>query len=138
MVARVAIGGHRGLPVASSYRPFLTGLGVLAAYLAAALSLTYYMRGRVGARRWRRAHRLIPVAWALAAVHVVGAGTDAGSLWLQLPVALTAALVIALLGERVLGARRRPRAIRTPFARRTRGADASGRHLTRATPPDSA
>jgi hypothetical protein len=60
VVARVAIGGHRGLPVASSYRPFWTGLGVLAAYLAMALSLTYYVRGRVGARRWRRAHRLIP------------------------------------------------------------------------------
>ena len=103
------------VPFASSYRPVWTGLGVLAAYLAAALSLTYYARGRLGARRWRRAHRLIPIAWALAAVHVVGAGTDAVSLWLQVPVALTAALVLALLGERVLGARRpRARAAEAP------------------------
>ena len=42
------------VPFASSYRPVWTGLGVLAAYLAAALSLTYYARGRLGARRWRR------------------------------------------------------------------------------------
>jgi sulfoxide reductase heme-binding subunit YedZ len=105
------------VPFASSYRPVWTGLGVLAAYLAAALSLTYYVRGRLGARRWRRAHRLIPIAWALAAVHVVGAGTDAVSLWLQVPVALTAALVLALLGERVLGTRRpRARAAEVPPA----------------------
>jgi len=33
---------------------------------------------------------------------VVGAGTDAVSLWLQVPLALTAALVLALLGQRVM------------------------------------
>jgi methionine sulfoxide reductase heme-binding subunit len=152
------------VPFASSYRPIWTGLGVLAAYLAAALSLTYYVRGRVGARRWRRAHRLIPVAWALAAVHVVGAGTDAGSLWLQVPVALSAALVVALLGERVLGARRRPRAQLPPapaapslpaapatdgapaplWSRAAAGSDAgqgarsAALQLTRRAPPDSA
>jgi sulfoxide reductase heme-binding subunit YedZ len=89
------------VPFTSSYRPLWTGIGVLAGYLAAALSLTYYARRRLGVRRWRAAHRLIPVAWAMAAAHVIGAGTDAGSLWLQLPLALTLALVIALLGERV-------------------------------------
>jgi sulfoxide reductase heme-binding subunit YedZ len=89
------------VPFASSYRPVWTGLGVLATYLAAALSLTYYARRRLGTRRWRSAHRLIPLAWAMAAVHVIGAGTDAGSLWLRLPLALTLALVIALLGQRI-------------------------------------
>jgi sulfoxide reductase heme-binding subunit YedZ len=89
------------VPFASGYRPVWTGVGVLAAYLAAALSLTYYARRRLGARRWRTAHRLIPVAWAMAAVHVIGAGSDAGSLWLQVPLALSLALVIALLGQRI-------------------------------------
>ena len=82
---------------------------MLAAYLAAGLSLTYYARGRIGARRWRLAHRFIPIAWALAAVHVAGAGTDAVSLWLQVPLALSAALVLALLAERLFGTRRAPR-----------------------------
>jgi sulfoxide reductase heme-binding subunit YedZ len=89
------------VPFASGYRPVWTGVGVLAAYVAAALSLTYYARRRLGARRWRTAHRLIPVAWAMAAVHVIGAGSDAGSLWLQVPLALSLALVIALLGQRI-------------------------------------
>jgi len=93
------------VPFAMDYRPVWTGLGILAAYLTAGLSLTYYARGRLGARRWRTAHRLIPVAWAMAAVHVIGAGTDAGSLWLQVPIALTMSLALTLLGHRVLGGR---------------------------------
>ena len=101
------------VPFASDYRPVWTGLGVLAAYLAAALALTFYVRGRIGARRWRTAHRLIPFAWLLAAVHVIGAGSDAGSLWLQVPVALTAALVLTLLGRRLLP-RRRPEPVTPP------------------------
>jgi len=94
------------VPFASDYRPVWTGLGILAAYLAAALALTFYVRGRIGARRWRTAHRLIPVAWVMTAVHVIGAGSDAGSLWLQAPIALTAALVLTLLGRRLLPRRR--------------------------------
>ena len=97
------------IPFHSQYRPLWTGLGILAFYSAAGLSLTYYLRRRLGARRWRKAHRFIPVAWALAAVHVAGAGTDAVSLWLQVPLALSAALVMALLAERWLGKRRTAR-----------------------------
>jgi sulfoxide reductase heme-binding subunit YedZ len=100
------------VPFSTDYRPVWTGLGVLAAYLAAALALTFYVRARLGPRRWRQAHRLIPLAWAMAAIHVIGAGTDAGSLWLQVPIALTAALVLALLGQRLVP--RRPAAVPPP------------------------
>jgi sulfoxide reductase heme-binding subunit YedZ len=93
------------VPFAMSYRPAWTGIGILAGYVTAGLSLTYYARRRVGARRWRAAHRLIPVAWGMAVVHVIGSGSDAGSLWLQLPLALTISAVLTLLGYRVLGAR---------------------------------
>ena len=99
---------HPGLtgvivPFTMGYRPVWTGLGILAGYSAAALSLTYYLRRRVGTRRWRNAHRFIPVAWALAAIHVIGAGTDAGSLWLQATLAFTVASAGALLAYRLLG-----------------------------------
>jgi methionine sulfoxide reductase heme-binding subunit len=88
------------IPFTASYRPVWTGLGICAAYLAAGLSLSYYLRRRLGARRWRNAHRLIPVAWALAAVHVIGAGTDVVSLWLQVVLAITIAAVLVLLAQR--------------------------------------
>ena len=93
------------VPFAGTYRPFWTGLGILGGYLAAALSLTYYARKRIGTRRWRKAHRLIPIAWAMAVVHTLGAGSDAGSTWLAAPIALTIVSVVGLLGYRLLGPR---------------------------------
>jgi methionine sulfoxide reductase heme-binding subunit len=90
------------VPFSMSYRPAWTGIGILAGYLTAGLSLTYYARRRIGPHRWRVAHRLIPIAWAMAVVHVIGAGSDAGSLWLQAPLALTMSAVLTLLGCRVL------------------------------------
>ena len=118
------------VPFAMDYRPLWTGIGILAGYLAAGLSLTYYARRRLGARRWRAAHRLIPVAWAMAAVHVIGAGSDAGSLWLQVPLALTMALVLTLVGQRALGALRGAptrRPARAPVAPRTARMPATAR-----------
>jgi methionine sulfoxide reductase heme-binding subunit len=88
------------IPFTASYRPVWTGLGICAAYLAAGLSLSYYARRRLGSRRWRAAHRLIPVAWALSVAHVIGAGTDVVSLWLEAVLALTIAAVVALLAQR--------------------------------------
>lgn len=96
------------VPFTLDYRPVWTGLGILAAYGAAGLSLTYYARRRLGARRWRRAHRFIPVAWALAAAHVIGAGTDVVSLWLQIVLAATIAAVVALIVQRGLAGRSQP------------------------------
>lgn len=102
------------VPFAMSYRPAWTGVGILAGYLTAGLSLTYYARRQIGARRWRAAHRLIPLAWAMAVVHVIGSGSDAGSLWLQVPLALTISAVLTLVGYRVLGARTAKPARRPP------------------------
>jgi sulfoxide reductase heme-binding subunit YedZ len=90
------------VPFTTSYRPFYTGLGVCAAYLAAGLALTYYARTRIGAQRWRNAHRLIPIAWALASVHLLGAGSDAGDVWLQAPVAFAIAAVVVMFTWRAI------------------------------------
>jgi sulfoxide reductase heme-binding subunit YedZ len=96
------------IPFTNGYRPLWTGLGILAAYGAAGLSLTYYARRRLGHRRWRAAHRFIPIAWALAAAHVIGAGTDAVSLWLQAILAATIAAIVVLIVQRGLAGRTQP------------------------------
>jgi sulfoxide reductase heme-binding subunit YedZ len=85
------------VPFTMSYRPLWTGLGVCAGYLAAGLSLSYYARRKIGARRWRNAHRFIPIAWLLATVHLVMAGTDGRSLWLLIPLAAPVAAALTLL-----------------------------------------
>jgi sulfoxide reductase heme-binding subunit YedZ len=96
------------VPFAGGYRPLWTGLGILALYGAAGLSLTYYARRRIGHRRWRAAHRFIPIAWALSATHVIGAGTDVVSLWLEAILAATIAATVVLLVQRGLAGRTQP------------------------------
>jgi len=104
------------VPFATPYRPVWTGFGILAAYSTAGLSLTYYARRHLGARRWRALHQLIPIAWGMAAVHVLGSGTDARSLWLLAPIALTMAAIATLLGFRVAGEARAPVPVTLPAA----------------------
>jgi sulfoxide reductase heme-binding subunit YedZ len=90
-------------PFVGFYRPLWTALGIVAGYGLAALGLTYYLRDRIGAARWRRLHRLTAVFWLAAVAHTVGAGTDAAQWWF---LGASAALVIpagALLILRWLG-----------------------------------
>jgi sulfoxide reductase heme-binding subunit YedZ len=103
------------VPFAMSYRPLFTGLGILAGYLAALLGLTFYLRRRIGARLWRKAHRFSVVVYALAALHALGAGTDAGSPWLRYAILGSGAPILFLFLLRVLP--RRPAPKRPPRPR---------------------
>jgi methionine sulfoxide reductase heme-binding subunit len=105
------------VPFRVDHARFWTGLGQLGGWIVAALSLSYYARRRIGTKRWRRAHRFTPVAWVLGAAHVIGAGTDIGDLWLQVPFALTIAAVLALLLARVRGSTRDRRGVPHPAMR---------------------
>jgi sulfoxide reductase heme-binding subunit YedZ len=91
------------VPGAMSYRPAFTALGILAGYLSALLGLSFYARRRIGTRRWRSLHRFTAVAYLLAVVHTLGAGTDAGSIWLRLPLLGSAVLAVALIAIRYAG-----------------------------------
>ncbi|HET7588860.1 MAG TPA: ferric reductase-like transmembrane domain-containing protein [Solirubrobacterales bacterium] len=87
------------VPFLGPYRPLWTGIGILAGYGLAALGISYYFRARIGAARWRRAHRLTAAFWLLAVAHTFGAGSDAFQLWfLAIGAAITvpAALLLAL------------------------------------------
>jgi sulfoxide reductase heme-binding subunit YedZ len=87
------------VPFAAPYRPVATALGQIAAYGMFALGATFYVRRRVGARRWRSAHRWLPLFWLLAVGHGLLVGTDATTTWalvaLAPPVAAAAALLMA-------------------------------------------
>jgi methionine sulfoxide reductase heme-binding subunit len=70
------------VPFVIDHEPVFTGLGIIGGYLAAILGLTFYIRRRVGTRRWRNLHRLTPVVYVLGVVHTLGSGTDAGTPWM--------------------------------------------------------
>lgn len=113
--------GIRGItvPFWMGYRPALTGLGIISGYLVLLLGPSFYFRRRIGARLWRRLHRLIVLAWILAAVHTLGSGSDGTSLWLRcvvlVPVTpIVYALVLRLLSERAAAPTSRGRRARPP------------------------
>jgi methionine sulfoxide reductase heme-binding subunit len=70
------------VPFVMDHEPVYTGLGIVGGYLAAILGLTFYVRRRIGTRRWRNLHRLTPVVYVLGVIHTLGSGSDAGEPWL--------------------------------------------------------
>jgi sulfoxide reductase heme-binding subunit YedZ len=123
LAALVAIGAHGVLllgdawlrpgisgitvPFTLEYRPVWTGLGILAGYLALILGPTFYLRRRIGARRWRQIHRATVVVFVLAVAHSMGSGTDGASTWFRAMVLGSSALVLVLVVARY--GRRSPR-----------------------------
>ena len=90
------------VPFAISYRPLFTGLGIIAGYGAVLVGPSFYLRRRVGSARWRKLHRLSLLVWFLAAIHTVGAGSDAARPWLRAIVVLPIVPMVYLLALRAL------------------------------------
>jgi len=105
------------IPGAIGYRPLWTGLGIGAGYLAAALGLSFYARRSIGAKLWRRAHRLTIVVYALAVAHTLGAGTDASTPWMRAWMLISAPAIAVLFAIRVSEPWRRRRSAQAPRER---------------------
>lgn len=99
------------VPFALDYRPLATGIGILAGYGMALLGLTFYVRRRIGAQRWRRAHRWTMLVWLLAALHALTAGSDAASPWLRAILGASAAAIAVLFAARLAESRSRAKAV---------------------------
>jgi sulfoxide reductase heme-binding subunit YedZ len=69
------------VPGTAPYRPFWTGLGVIAGELMLLVYVSFGLRRRIGMRNWRRLHWTTYGAFAGATAHGVMAGTDSGSPW---------------------------------------------------------
>jgi sulfoxide reductase heme-binding subunit YedZ len=94
------------IPFVLGLNRFWNGLGVIAAYLAFLLGLSFYLRRQIGAKLWRQAHRATIVVYVLGLFHALGAGSDTGSL-LFLGFAVVTAVPITVLFVYRLGASRR-------------------------------
>ncbi|MFN8216445.1 MAG: ferric reductase-like transmembrane domain-containing protein [Solirubrobacterales bacterium] len=98
------------VPFAMSFKTAFTGLGIIGGYLAALLGLSYYVRRRIGAKLWRKAHRATVVVYLLGLVHALGAGTDATAVWFRWWVMVTTPVIGGLFVYRVLSERARRQA----------------------------
>ncbi|MBV9354375.1 MAG: ferric reductase-like transmembrane domain-containing protein [Chloroflexi bacterium] len=106
------------VPFRSTYRPFWTGIGVLATYLVVAITGSFYVRRWIGQRTWRLLHYTSFGAFWLVLLHGLGAGSDSGALWGALLYWVTGAIAVAMLIWRITTpGQARPAAARYPTAR---------------------
>ncbi len=86
------------VPFTSTYRPLSVGIGIIAFYLALLVTLSFYMRRRIGAKTSRMLHYFSFLSYAGATVHGIMAGTDTPLFATQLMYEETAFVVILLTG----------------------------------------
>jgi sulfoxide reductase heme-binding subunit YedZ len=93
------------VPLASTYRPIWTALGIVSAELLVALAVTNHYRRRIPYRWWRATHYANFAVWAGATLHGLGSGTDRGAAWMIATFAVCVAAVCAATTWRI-GVRR--------------------------------
>jgi len=64
------------IPFLSPYRSFWVGIGVIAFYLSLLVTITFYLRAKIGMTAFRKIHYLSLVAYLGATFHGLYAGTD--------------------------------------------------------------
>jgi len=72
------------IPFVSSYRPFWTGIGIVAFYLSILVTVTFYLRKRISMKTFRTIHYLSIVAYLGALLHGLYARTDSLLSWTQM------------------------------------------------------
>jgi predicted ferric reductase len=90
------------VPFASPYLPVAVGVGQLAFYIVALVTLTFYLRRRIGQRTWRAIHYLTFLAFAGSTAHGIAAGTDTSQPWAFWTYAGSAAIVVFLTAYRIV------------------------------------
>jgi sulfoxide reductase heme-binding subunit YedZ len=90
------------IPFASSYQRIWMAVGITGGWMLAILGLSYYARKHVGVARWRLLHRFTALAWILGIAHALGQGTDAGTPWFLLGLAMFALPALGLLAAKLM------------------------------------
>jgi sulfoxide reductase heme-binding subunit YedZ len=98
------------VPFAMANQPAWTGIGIIAGWLAAIFTFSFYVRKWIGTKAWRWLHRWTLGAYVLAVAHTIGSGTDARSPWLLALVVLITAPIVFGATYRFLPAAPDPRA----------------------------
>ncbi|HTP06976.1 MAG TPA: hypothetical protein VMP08_01905 [Anaerolineae bacterium] len=86
----------------TGYKPVWVGLGQIGFYLLAIVSLSFYVRKRLGNRTWRLIHYFSFLMFALALLHGIFAGTDSTVVALQIFYWVTGASSLFLTVYRVI------------------------------------
>jgi predicted ferric reductase len=84
------------IPFLSPYRPFWVGVGVIAFYISLLVTVTFYLRKKIGVKTFRSIHILSLFGYLGVTLHGLYAGTDSPLIAMQLLYKATALLVVFL------------------------------------------
>lgn len=104
--------GELLIPFVTWYRPFWTGIGIIAAYLTVALYVSFYIRAWIGYKMWRAFHYAAFGVFVMATFHGLFSGTDGATLWADALYGGGTMAVVALLAYRIISGRRDHNAVR--------------------------
>jgi sulfoxide reductase heme-binding subunit YedZ len=97
------------VPFAGEYEPFWTCIGIIAAWLTAVITASFWLKRYIGRKAWRQIHFFTFVSYFMALFHGVGAGTDSQEPVVYWGYVLSAAAVILMTWWRIFDAlNRRP------------------------------
>lgn len=71
------------VPFSSSYQPFWVGIGQVGFYAMLIITLSFYVRSRIGQKTWRSLHYVSFIMYLVALLHGIAAGSDASLSWAQ-------------------------------------------------------
>jgi len=85
-----------------NYRPTWTGIGQLALYLWLIVTLSFYVRSRIGQKTWRSLHYLSFALYIMGLAHGLFAGTDSTANWAHWYYWISAGSLLFLLIHRIV------------------------------------
>jgi predicted ferric reductase len=89
------------VPFIAPYRPLWVGIGVIGFYLTLLVTVTFYIRRRIGIKTFRVIHLLSYITFVFAAIHGAMAGTDSALAATQLMYAGTTLVIVFLTTYRI-------------------------------------
>lgn len=93
------------VPFVGPYRPLAVGIGVIAAWLTIAITISFSLRKVIGQKAWRWLHYASYVTFALVTAHGILAGTDSENLGTRIMYVSMSVAVLALLLRRATSGR---------------------------------
>lgn len=86
----------------SGYKPLWVGIGQVGFYSMLIVTLSFYVRKKIGPKTWRAIHFVSFLTYVLVLVHALLAGTDASTLAAQLFYMITGGLLFFMILYRIL------------------------------------
>jgi predicted ferric reductase len=86
----------------TTYRPFAVGIGQLSFYIMLMVTLSFYVRKKMGYKTWRALHFFSFASYTLTLIHGITAGTDSSTIVAQYVYLITGALLLFMISYRIL------------------------------------